>query len=312
MFYGNIFLCSLKCVWKIGNTKLFPNQYGNCQSVCTKKWRQKMFPVIQGNKKNGCEIGSKNWFLHTNKIETANLCERQQRPTPSCWHGSRTSRCCHPHRLSRTRTTAARRQGDNDKEPSKVASEVVTQKRRRRQRPTLSRWCGSHASHQRCHCCPRKTTTTATSSTTTTMMGVTAPPPSLPLPTQGWCPRGRWGWGRITRSASWLRTVCVCHSKAVVATTTVPRQPSGVEEEAATLPPTCSSWCSPGPPPSSIATAVSKMKEEETMRATMPKTIKRCIYLAATIAVSVIVAEMENETHKNVPVKWMVTVGIVQ
>ncbi len=77
----------------------------------------------------------------------------------------------------------------------------------------------------------------------------------------------------------------------------------GVEEGAATHPPTRPSWCATGAPSSSIMTAAMRTKEEETMRATMPKTIKRCIYLAATIVVAVIVMEMEKGTHKNVPRK---------
>jgi hypothetical protein len=66
------------------------------------------------------------------------------------------------------------------------------------------------------------------------------------------------------------------------------------EEGVVTHPPTRPSWCAPGAPLSSIATAATKTKT---------KTIKRCIYLTATIVVAVIVVEMEKGTHKNVPRK---------
>ncbi len=68
----------------------------------------------------------------------------------------------------------------------------------------------------------------------------------------------------------------------------------GVEEGAATHPPMHPLWCAPGAPLSSIATAATKTKA---------KTIKSCIYLAATIVVAVIVEEMEKGTHKHVPHK---------
>ncbi len=76
-----------------------------------------------------------------------------------------------------------------------------------------------------------------------------------------------------------------------------------VEERAANHPPTGPSWRAPGTPSSSILTAATKTNKEETMRAMTPKTIKRCIYLAATIVVAVIVLEMGKGTHKNVPCK---------
>jgi hypothetical protein len=67
----------------------------------------------------------------------------------------------------------------------------------------------------------------------------------------------------------------------------------GAEEGTATHLPTYPLWCAPSTPLLSIATSATKTKEEDPMRATTLKTIKRCIHLADTIVVAVIVVEME-------------------